>query len=77
MKEVYIKSTPHGAQELLERVSEIKDRVITVHADYETFYGFGFGDWLEKQLQDIPHKTEVTGYDCWYGFDKTFKVTIL
>lgn len=75
MKIVWCKESEKALKEIREEL--LAGRQVSVHNEYETFYGHGFDSWLRKGIADIPCEIKVTSYnhfaDC--GYPWTYEIT--
>ena len=58
------------------REALLKEGVVKVVNEYETFYGVSFDGWLREGLKDIDCNFEVTSYNHWEGYPWNYTITL-
>lgn len=72
--EVFMREEKDGLE--ATRKALLKDGVVKVVNEYETFYGVEFDGWLRKGLEDIDCTFEVTSYNHWEGYPWGYIITL-
>ena len=75
MKNVFCREEPKKLKEIREEL--LAGRPVKVHNQYETVYGWGFGKWLRKGIEDIPCDIEESDYNHFAdgGYPWTYLIT--
>lgn len=71
---IYARESEQDWETISKELQEHKE--IWVHADYETFYGWGFTRWLHTQLDSLNCTCECIENDCREGFPKVFHIKL-
>ena len=58
------------------REALLKEGVVKVVNQYETFYGVSFDGWLREGLKDLDCNIEVTSYNHWEGYPWNYTITL-
>ena len=72
--EVFMREEKKGLEAVREAL--IKDGIVEVVNEYETFYGVSFDGWLKKGLQDLDCEFEVLSYNQWEGYPWDYIITL-
>jgi hypothetical protein len=71
---VYMREEQSGLEATREAL--LKEGVVKVINEYETFYGVSFDGWLRQGLKDLDCNIEVTSYNHWEGYPWNYTITL-
>ena len=72
--DIYARESEQDWETISKELQEHKE--IWVHADYETFYGWGFHSWLKEQLKSLNCTCECIENDYKGGFPRVFHIKL-
>ena len=72
---VYIRDTADELEQVREIVKS--GRTLLVCNAFDTFYGSGWGRWLEKGVEDIANIEVVDTSDAWGYCSRAFPIKVL
>lgn len=71
---VYMREEESGLEATREAL--LKEGIVEVVNQYETFYGVEFDGWLRKGLADLDCTFKITSYNKWEGYPWNYIITL-